>query len=152
MTTLTDARKLGDNIKTDAQAKATLSAAMSALNRAVKMVRDISNFQHSQAWLSRINQQKRRITQVRARKFDRNKANAAGLAIVQSAKLLKQLRRDVKEDKHRESLKGVFDRFVESVRTVLGFATKTVAKHFGDVGVVLGALAALYILGNNRRP
>jgi len=153
--TLTQARAIGDKIKTEQQARESILIVLATLRRAAEGLRDRGWFDRAtqpnvtRAWQDRIAQQIERVAQLQRRPFDRQLANAIGLAIVQSAELLRGLKAEVAES-NRSMVQVMVEGLLEGIKALLESAAKNLLD--GSLGgLLLVALAALYLSGNNRR-
>lgn len=154
---MTNARALGEKIQTPAQAAQSLQVARETLRKAIGLVSDISMWQQAtapaltKAWFSRIEQQINRIGVLQKRQFSRTLANQAGLAVVQSAQLLGQLREEVAASR-RGQIQQLLDDLAKALIAILAAGGKALAKAVPiPVTVIVAGLALVYLLGNTRR-
>jgi hypothetical protein len=129
---ITKARELGAKIQTAKQANDAIILTLKTLRAAIDIVTNFSLADKAagvvKAYASRIEQQIARVGVLQKRAYDRKLADAVGLAVVQSAALLSDLRRDVGASQAESTVRALADEFARALREILAAAIETAAQ------------------------
>lgn len=129
------AREIGARIQTEKQASATIVQVIQTLRRAVDLLGSFSfadkatGFQA--AYASRMEQQIDRVRVLQnqlAIGFDRALADKIGLAVVQSAGLLRDVKRDVAKSQAEGAFTALAEDFARAMREILEGAARIAAQ------------------------
>lgn len=153
---VTQAKQVGSQIKTEEQAKAALKLANATLKKAVAYTKGFRFVDRAagtvRAEESRINQQLGRLAVLYKKPFSRTKADSVGLAVLQSAELLADLKKAAAQTAAESTLSSYIDQFADGMRTVLEKAAKKTVEIATGAMPSIGWIAlAGYVLMQRKR-